>query len=295
MEPISPAPRGQFPPLHVFRTGDVARILGVTPARVRAIARAGLCQPTRAGRQLEFSFQDLVLLRAGQGLLKAAVPPRRVRRALTELARQLPPDRPLSGVRIYADGRHVVARDGRAAWQPDSGQVVFTFAVDELARRAGAVVPVAARRPRSPRSEAQRAQSAWTWFERGLLLEQENDPGGAMVAYRRAVDLNPTMGDAYINLGRLIHESGNPGEAVRLYHLALESVPEDPIAHYDLALALEDVRQTTEAVEHYRRALVLDPEFADAHFNLGRLFDRLGRRSEAMRHLLAYKRLTQNS
>src|SRR5512143_2674601 len=128
-------------PAEVFRTAEVARILGVAPARVRGIVRAGLCRPTRHGRALEFSFQDLVLLRAAHGLLRADISPRRVRHALSELATQLPPDRPRSGVRIYADGRRVVARDGGTAWQPDSGQVVFAFEVDELARAARRVVP----------------------------------------------------------------------------------------------------------------------------------------------------------
>ena len=47
---------------------------------------------------------------------------------------RLPADRPLSGVRIVADGRRVVVRQGRTAWHPESGQVLFSFAVDELTR-----------------------------------------------------------------------------------------------------------------------------------------------------------------
>jgi tetratricopeptide (TPR) repeat protein len=280
---------------HLFRTNEVARILGVTPQRVRAIARAGLCHPARAGRMLEFSFQDLVLLRAGQGLLSAQVPARRVRRALTELARQLPPDRPLSGVRIYADGRDVLARDGHAAWRPESGQVVFSFAVDELARRAGIVVPVRGKRSRSPTAKLPTPEDPWDCFEHGLSLERDGDAAAAGAAYRRAVQLDPTFSDAYVNLGRIIHEGGNPEEATRLYHLALVHAPHDAVAHYNLALALEDLRQTAAAVSHYQRAITLDPQFADAHFNLARLLDRLGRRSHAMRHLLTYRKLTETS
>lgn len=286
-------PQPATPAAQVFRTIEAARILGMTPGRLRAVVRAGLCQPTRRGRTLEFSFQDLVLLRAGHGLLQAHVPARRVRHALSELARQLPPDRPLSGVRIYADGRHVVARDGHAAWQPDSGQVVFTFEVNELARQAGAVVAVPRRRPRTGPSKASPGQDALAWFEQGEALEQQEDPASARAAYRRALEIDPEMADAYINLGRLVHEQGNATEAVRLYHVALQCVPDDPIAHYNLALALEDVRHTAAAVSHYQRALHIDPEFADAHFNLGRLLERLGRRSEAMRHLHVYKKLTE--
>lgn len=280
-------------PAEVFRTAEVARILGVPASRVRGIVRAGLCRPARHGRALEFSFQDLVLLRAAHGLLRADIPPRRVRHALSELATQLPPNRPLSGVRIYADGRRVVARDGGTAWQPDSGQVVFAFEVDELARVARRVVPARGRRARAAPRAPGPTQTALAWFERGLAREQRSDVAGACDAYRRAIDLDPEMADAYINLGRLLQEQGDVAEAVRLYHLAIECTPDDPVAHYNLAIALEDQRHFAAALSHYQRALSYDPEFADAHFNLGRLLDRLGRRSEAIRHLLSYKKLSE--
>jgi tetratricopeptide (TPR) repeat protein len=279
----------------VFHTADVARILGVPPMRVRAVVRAGLCRPAVRGRRFEFSFQDLVLLRAAHGLLRAAVPARRVRRALTELLRQLPPGRPLSGVRIYADGRNVVVRDGRAAWRPDSGQVVFTFDLDELARKAGVVIPVRRTRERSRVSKTRAREEAASCFEDAIRLEEEDDAEAASAAYRRAIELDPELGDAYINLGRLKHEQGDAAEAARLYHLALECTPDDPVAHYNLALALEDERRNSAAIAHYQNAIDLDPDFADAHFNLGRLLDRLGRRPQAMRHLLTYRRLTETT
>ncbi len=244
-----------------------------------------------------FAFQDLVVLRVAHGLLQAAVPPRRIRCALRELTRQLPPGRPLSGMRVYADGRQVVARDGRAAWHPDSGQIVFSFEIDELARRAGALIPV--RRRQAPAAGPPLAGAAGpapetplTWFERGLVCEQNGNLAGACDAYQRALTLDVHFADAYINLGRLMHQRGNATEAVRLYHLALESAPEDPVAHYNLAIALEDEDHLAAALAHYGRALVFDPRFADAHFNIARLLERLGRQAEALRHLASYKTLT---
>ena len=280
-------------PVRVFGTAEVARILGITPHRVRAMARLGVCRPQRRGRGLEFSFQDLVLLRAAHSLLQARVPARRLRQALAELAHQLPADRPLSGVRVYADGKQVVARDRRAVWRPESGQIVFSFAVDKLARQARALTPGTTRpaRPLGPRRPA--ADSAWRWFERALALEEANDRPAACTAYRRALELDPDLADAYINLGRLVHEDGDATEAVQLYHLAVERAPDDAVAHYNLALAFEDVRKPAAAVAHYRRALACDPTFADAHFNLARLLDRLGRRHQALVHLLSYKKLSQ--
>jgi len=273
-----------------FGTAEVARILRTTPARVRAIVRAGLCRPAQHGRTFAFAFQDLVVLRVAQGLLAAAVPPRRIRCALRELARQLPAGRPLSAVRVYADGQRVVARDGHAAWHPDSGQIVFSFEVAELARRAGAVIPVwPGRRPAPGKAELGTPSA---WFERGLAYEQKGNLAAACDAYQRALALDARFADAYINLGRLLHQGGNAPEAVRLYHLALESAPEDAIAHYNLAIALEDRGQLSAALAHYQRALASDPHFADAHFNAARLLERLGRQLEALRHLASYKKLT---
>ena len=277
----------------VFRTADVARVLGVPPVRVRAIVRAGLCRPARRGRALQFSFQDLVLLRAAHGLLQADIPARRLRRALTELARQLPAARPVTGVRIYADGKHIVVRDGRTAWRPDSGQVVFSFELEELARVAHQF-SAPNRRSRPAPVKPKRPQQAAVWFERALMLEKKNDPAGAAAAYQQVIELDAEMGDAYVNLGRLVHEQGDAIEAARLYHLALECMPDDAVAHYNLAIALEDQRHVSAALSHYQQATTLDPEFADAHFNLGRLLERLGRRAQAVRHLLAYKKLTES-
>jgi tetratricopeptide (TPR) repeat protein len=273
-----------------FRTADVARVLNVSAVHVRSMVRAGLCRPSRHGRAFDFSFQDLVLLRAAHGLHRAGVPAKRVKQALHELSRQLPAERPLSGLRIYADGRRVTVREGQRAWQPDSGQQVFVFDLDELAERSRIVV--AGRRSAEPKRTGKRgAESAVEWFERGLSLEG-SDPRAARSAYLRALELDPDYSDAHVNLGRLLHELGDVKAALQHYEHALERGGPDAIAHYNMALAFEDADDTSAALRHYHLALDLDAAFADAHFNLGRLLERLGRRDQALRHFLAYRRLT---
>src|SRR5438105_2279194 len=103
-------------------------MLGLTPSRVRAYVRAGVLTAERGedGR-LRFSFQDLLLLRTAEGLVAERIPPRRVVRALKRLRAQLPNARPLTGVPLSADGDTVVAHDGTARWQPDTGQVLLSF------------------------------------------------------------------------------------------------------------------------------------------------------------------------
>jgi len=271
----------------------VARILGLTAARVRTLARTGVRRPQRAGRRLLFSFQDLVLLRTAHGLRAAKVPAQRVGRVLSQLARQLPAERPLSGVRIFANGRRVVVRHGQTAWQPEDGQIVFSFAVDDLAKTARQTAPAPApvvAVPESPRRQREAARC----YDRALVLEQAGHLKAARDAYRRTVELDPTFADAHINLGRLLHEGGDAAAAAHHYQQALVHAPDDQVAHYNLAVALEDLDQQEGAVTQYEQAIAIDAEFADAHFNLGRLFEKLNRPTDALRHLRLYRRLTED-
>ena len=269
-------------------TAEVARILRMREARVRELVRAGLVAPPRRGRGYAFSFQDLVVLRAAQGLLAGQVPAARVRRALTSLSAQLPDNRPLSGMRVFADGRHVAVRDGAGAWQPETGQGLLDFDVDELAER---VREIRSAVPQADRGDPVHTLRARAELERALA-EEDTDSRAAEAAYRRALAADPALVDAAINLGRLLHERGQAREACALFEQALEHSPSDPIIHYNLALALEDTTGPAAAAPHYERALTLDPDFADAHYNLAELCEQLGRQADALRHYHAFKKLT---
>jgi tetratricopeptide (TPR) repeat protein len=261
---------------------EVSKMLGLSASQVRSYVRAGFLRPGRGPRgALLFSFQDLLVLRAARGLVAARIPPRRVRRALRRLRDQLPEGRPLSGVHISAEGERIVVRDGSARWQPESGQVLFDFGVDEVVLQASAF-PV----PTGERTVLE----ADSWYERGCDLE-EVDPDEAREAYRRALVLNPEHADALVNLGRLLHEAGLPGVAETHYRKALASSPEDETAAFNLAVALEDLGRDDEALQAYERTLALDPACADAHYNAALLCERKGRSAEAVRHLAAYRRL----
>ncbi len=265
-------------------TREVARVLGMSEGRVRAFARFGLGRPAERGRGYAFSFQDLVVLRAAHELTEQEVPFARVRRAFAALAQRLPADKPLSGLRMLAEGRQITVLEGDAAWDPETGQTRLRF--DD----APAAAPVETRRP--PREPAADSAAAERNFERALELEAM-DPAAASAAYRHAIALDPALVEAYVNLGRLLQESGEVGEAEQVYRQALECAPEDPIVHFDLGLVTEDLKGDEQALEHYRRAVELDPEFADAHYNLARAAERLGHTQDAIRHYHAYKRLTE--
>jgi tetratricopeptide (TPR) repeat protein len=256
---------------------EVAKMLGLSVGQVRSYVKAGFLNPVRGPRgELRFSFQDLVLLRTAQGLVSARIPQRRVKTALRKLKSQLPEGRPLRGVHIRAEGDRIVVGDGEAQWSPESGQTLFDFSARELQRKA-APLPL-------------RAQDANDYYERACDLE-ESEPEEAQSAYREALRLDPSLADAWVNLGRLLHEAGDARSAAQHYRKAIELRPDDVIALFNLGVALTDLRMLREAVLAYRTALAADAACADAHYNLAHLYERLGDPAAALRHLRSYRKL----
>lgn len=267
-----------------YSTRDVASLLGLSVAQVRSCVRAGFLSPAQGSRgEHRFSFQDLILLRTAKGLLAARVPHRRIHLALKNLREQLPEGRPLTGVRISAQGHHVVVRDGREVWNPESGQALLDFEVAELARGAASL-----QRAERQSEEIEAPDAAEELYERGVEIEDE-DPAEAIQAYRKALELKPGLADAHLNLGRLLHETDGAAAAEPCYRRALTLRPGDPTALFNLGVALQDLERPLEAIEVYEKVLELEPGLADAHFNLAGIYEKLGRMKSAIRHLKSYK------
>jgi len=278
-------------PVTGYATRDVAALLGLSVAQVRALIRDGLLSPAQGPRgEYRFSFQDLILLRTAKGLLAADVPRRRIRLALQNLQEQLPDGRPLTGVRITAQGHHVVVRDGEEVWNPESGQILLDFQVADLERDAASLVRHAEKK-RVPVPVADAPASAEDWYARGCDLEAEDDLDAAMAAYRRALEIDLRLPDAHLNLGRLRHEMGDLTAAEKHYRAALEARPDEPTTAFNLGVVLQDLERLEEAAAAYEKTLELDERFADAHYNLAGLYETLGRPQAAFRHLRTYKSL----
>jgi len=273
--------------MKAYSTREVADLLGIPTQRVRSLVRSGVVSPHAGPKgRLEFSFQDLVLLRTAKGLADAKLPPRRILSALRALAEQLPADRPLSGVRVQIDGDRVVVRDNSTTWEPESKQTLLDFDVRELGEK---VAPLA-------RDSVQRglhSGNADELFQAALESEQIGANGEAELAYRRVLDTDFDHVAARINLGRLRHQARALDDAEKLYREALALEPNHPTARFNLGVVLEDRGRTGEAIAEYVEAARLDPRVADVHFNLARLYQQTGDEQAALRHFSRFRALTR--
>jgi tetratricopeptide (TPR) repeat protein len=271
-----------------YSARDVAQLLDLTTRQIHAYVRAGFLSPRRGvGRAHRFTLQDIVLLRSAKELSKH-VPPRKVRRALRRLRERLPSGRPLTGLRITAEGDDIVVHDGPSAWEADSGQRLLDFRVSEIASRVAPLARRAAAAARAAGSEP----GADDWYEIACDLES-GDPEQARDAYRRALELAPGHADAHVNLGRLLQEAGHAGAAETHYRLALAAESGHATAAFNLGVALEDLGRPEQAIRAYEQALAADPGNADAHYNAARLYERAGRKAAAFRHLKAYRAIVR--
>jgi len=268
--------------MKLFSLAEVASIVNLPDSRIRSFVRAGCLEPARSERKsLQFTFQDLLLLKTAKTLLDSRIPAKRIARMLASLKRQLPDEQHLTSVKIYADGRRVVAWDGRARWQPDSGQFLFNF-------DAKSVVPSAAKSLASKPPKQER--TAHDWFNLAVELESTSAEE-ARRAYHKALALDPAMSDAHLNLGRLYHEAGKFKESEAHYRAALKHAPDEAAPHFNLGVLLEDLKRPQEAARCYQEALAKDANFADAHYNLGLLLDALGQKRAAFTHLRTARKL----
>ena len=298
--------------MKLFTTGEVAKILNLPGSRIRSFVRAGFLAPVRDQKKtFQFTFQDLLFLKTAKGLLDSRVPSKRIIRMLSSLKRQMPDDRHLSGIKIYADGRRVVVWDGKARWQPDSGQFLFNF--DARSVVSEVKLPRAASKPTKDKLTADH------WFNLGVELEATSTKE-AQRAYHMALELDPKAVAAHLNLGKLYHDGGELQKAEAHYRAAGEIVNVDVgdvslergegdrfavrrirrrqllleihlAPRFNLGVLMEDCKRPQEALGSYREAIKLDPSFADAHYNLALLFESLGKKAEAVAHFRTARKI----
>ncbi|MGH9256114.1 MAG: tetratricopeptide repeat protein [Vicinamibacterales bacterium] len=110
-------------------------------------------------------------------------------------------------------------------------------------------------------------------------------------AYRRALELDPYLVPALINLANIHYARDEIAEAQALYERAIALEPDVFEAHFNLGNIFHDLGRYAEAQACYRDALRLNSTYADAHFYLAVTLEKSGQSREARAHWRAYQQL----
>jgi tetratricopeptide (TPR) repeat protein len=222
---------------------------------LRYLEKCGVLKPVIVDRDSCFEFSDLTVLRQVAGDLKKGAPFRAVARTLQST--QL-------------------------------GQLTFDFGPP--ADRA----PVIELTPRSaPARGMEPIGPAEQYFLMGSLLE--DGPAErieeAIQAYRRALDHNPDLVPALINLAAIRYARHELPEAIALYERAIMLDQSSFEAHINLGNINLDLGRHPEAESSFRNALAVHSDDPDAHFYLAITLERMGRSIDARPHWKASERL----
>lgn len=131
------------------------------------------------------------------------------------------------------------------------------------------------------------------YFRAGSALDDgdERRQEEAAAAYRKALELDPYLVAALINLANIHYGRDELVEAQALYERAIGLEPDFFEAHFNLGNIYHDLGRFSEAQACYREALRLNPFYADAHFYLAVSFEKMGLSEEARPHWRAYQQL----
>ena len=229
---------------------------------LRYMQKWGLIQPQRVHGESVFTFADLAVIRQADAELGEGVSVRAVLRNLLALRQ---------------------------------GQLTFDFRIASqpakvLQLKRPEVPPLAALMDRSPALEQ---SSAEQFFVAASILDDGNPETAhaAMMNYRRALELDPYLVPALINLANIHYACDEIIEAQALYERALALESDVFEAHFNLGNILHDLKRYSLAQTSYRHALQLNPTYADAHFYLAVTLEKSGLSAEARPHWRAYQQL----
>jgi tetratricopeptide (TPR) repeat protein len=124
------------------------------------------------------------------------------------------------------------------------------------------------------------------WFNLGVTLEKRGRLDEARAAYRRAVDLQPDLSVAVVNLA-LLNEPKDPHQAAQVWADLSRRFPDDPVSRQRLGALYLAAGQRDEAWKLAREALVRDPRAIGAYKVMMQVA--LDRGNVDLAHLLAVK------
>ena len=181
-----------------------------------------------------------------------------------------------------------------------SGQLALDFQMDRQAAKVlslsrpttlgpGRIIPGGPARPAADRPPNEGAQ-AEQYFALGSSLDDgaPEKHEEAAAAYRRALEIDPRLVPALINLANIHYTQEHLVEAMALYERAIGLEPDVFEGYFNLGNIHHDLGRYRVAEEYYLHALAVNPGYPEAHLYLAVALEKDGRSDEAKPHWRAY-------
>ncbi len=107
------------------------------------------------------------------------------------------------------------------------------------------------------------------------VLDREQKPAESAEYYRKAIALGASSADVRFRLGSVLFRANCLPEALAVVDEAIAMGKSDAPAHFVRGRILHELQRSQEAVAAYRAALDIEPRHADAAFNLGLVYQDL--------------------
>lgn len=261
-----------------FTIKQASKLLGISSQRLRHWEKIQFIpRSIRNEKGSFYSFQDLISLKAAKELISGGISLQQVTRSLEMIKQRFPEIKTLSELKFFAQNDTLLMRYNGLSFNPVTGQLLMNFDQDT---------------PLEPAEfkTQQKEKNHLFWFEYGLRYDIEGKWELAVKAYRKALQLNPTLADCWNNLATIYYRIGRKKRAIRYYLNALKINPSYKLAYYNLGNIFEEIKKYRLAVKMYLRAIELDPEYHDAHYNLALVYDKIHSYPEACHHWEIYLR-----
>ena len=126
-------------------------------------------------------------------------------------------------------------------------------------------------------------QNYYARFLLGVAYPTNEETEKAIESYKKAIEINPNLADAYAGLGNLYLDDGKVEDALRYLKKAIEINPTYISVNMDLGAAYSENDQIDEAIASYEKAVEINPRITLAYFYLGELYLEKGDKENAIR------------
>lgn len=170
------------------------------------------------------------------------------------------------------------------------GQLAFDFTLDAAPARIVTLQPRAPRRPAeapAPRDTVR----AEEYFRQASELDDGDEAtrDQAAALYRKALECDPHLVAAMINLANIHYTQQETAEAQALYERAIGLESDFFEAHFNLGNIHHDFGEFEKARACYDAALLLNPYYADTHFYMAVTLEKMGLSQDAKPHWRSYQ------